>query len=112
MVNFLLQLDKSVAYLKDKKYERTAIHVAAYKGHDIVLKVLLEYLPDDWESVDGNGQNILHIAVMQDQKNLIGFLLSGILKFDIKNALLIQKDKDENTPLHLIAKFECYIPEL
>lgn len=113
LVGDLLNVDKSVAYLGDKKYKRTAIHVAAYKGHISVLSELLKYLPDAWESVDGNCQNILHIAVTQDQKDVIRFILSGlILKFDIKSTLFIQRDKEGDTPLHLIAKFGFYFPDL
>lgn len=108
LVKFLVDVDKSVAYEADKKHKRTAIHVAAYKGHDIVIQELLKYMPDGWESVDGNGQNILHIALKQHQRNLIEFILSK----DIKSSLLIQRDNQGNTPLHLIAKFGFYLTHL
>ncbi|KAL8107323.1 protein ACCELERATED CELL DEATH 6-like [Apium graveolens] len=104
----LVNADKPVAYYADKKYKRTAIHIASYKGHTVVLSELLKYLPDAWESVDGNSQNILHIAVKQKQKIVISFILSK----DMKTTLFSQRDIDGSTPLHLIAKLGYYTEEL
>lgn len=106
-VEFLINVDKSAVYLADKKHKRTAIHVAAYKGHMMVLEVLLKYMPDAWESADRNGQNILHISVMQNQKSVIEFILSNDT-----SGLASHRDSDGNTPLHLIGKFEIYFPFL
>ncbi|KAL1834543.1 hypothetical protein ACET3Z_004194 [Daucus carota] len=112
-VDFLLSwANINVAYIADKKYKKTAFHVAAYKGYTNVIEKFLEYLPDIVDSVDGNGQNILHIAIKQNQNFLLKFILSKTWKFDTLNTLMIQKDIEGNTPLHLIAKLGYYIPEL
>lgn len=112
-LEYLLSVDRSVAYQVDKKYKRTPLHVAAYKGHYFVLRILLKNLPDAWDHVDVNGQNIFHIALMQDKNDVIKLILSETMRrFDIKNTLFIQRDSQGNTPLHLIAKYKHYIPEL
>ncbi|XP_017242440.2 protein ACCELERATED CELL DEATH 6-like isoform X1 [Daucus carota subsp. sativus] len=107
---YLLSVNKSVAYLPDKILKRTALHVAAYKGKLEVMKEILNILPDAWESVDGNGHNILHIAVLQEQKSVIQFIVSG--DFEMKSSLLSQRDKFGCTPLHLIAERGLFFPEL
>nr|XP_017254916.1 PREDICTED: ankyrin repeat-containing protein At5g02620-like [Daucus carota subsp. sativus] len=111
-IGFLLGVNSNVAYLPDNKYKKTALHVAAYKGYHKVVEKLLEYLPDMWESVDGNGQNILHIAVQQYKKPLLKFILSKTRKFDTLNTLIIQRDQEGNTPFHLVAKLGYNVPEM
>ena len=111
-IGFLLGVNSNVAYLPDNKYKKTALHVAAYKGYHKVVEKLLEYLPDMWESVDGNGQNILHIAVQQYKKPLLKFVLSKTRKFDTLNTLIIQRDHEGNTPFHLVAKLGYNVPEM
>ncbi|WOH16483.1 hypothetical protein DCAR_0936038 [Daucus carota subsp. sativus] len=109
IVEDLVRVDKSVGYLV-ALFERTPLHVAAYEGNVNVMKKLLEYYPDTLDIVDSRGQNILHIAIWQDQKEVIRFILSqgreGI------TDLLIQRDKKGHTALHLIAKLGCYVEEL
>ncbi|KAL1834540.1 hypothetical protein ACET3Z_004191 [Daucus carota] len=90
----------------------TPLHVAAYKGYTKVIKKLLKYLPDIVDSVDGSGQNIFHIALKQNQDSLLKFILSKTWKFDTLNTLIIQKDKEGNTPLHLVGKLGYHIPGL
>ncbi|KAL8155106.1 hypothetical protein AgCh_000482 [Apium graveolens] len=101
---------KSVAYLEDREYKRTALHVVAYTGNLCVLERFVEYFPDSWEMIDGNGRNILHIAVEENRKKVIEFILSR--GFKASNNLLTKRDCNGNTPLHLITKFGCYVPEL
>ena len=111
-IGYLLGVNRYLAYLPDQKYKKTALHIAAYKGYHKVVEKLLEYLPDMWESVDGNGQNILHIAVQQYKKPLLKFILSKTRKFDTLNTLIIQRDQEGNTPFHLVAKLGYNVPEM
>ncbi|KAL1804306.1 hypothetical protein ACET3Z_032953 [Daucus carota] len=74
------------------------------------MEKLVEYFPDCWEMVDGNGQNILHIAVEQERKEVIRYILSQ--GCEAYSSLIIQRDKHGNTPLHLITKLGCYVKEL
>ncbi|KAK1400687.1 hypothetical protein POM88_000292 [Heracleum sosnowskyi] len=107
IVHDLVSVDKSVGYRTDKEHKRTPLHVAAYEGKLNVMKELKKYFPDSLETVDGNGQNILHIAAEKEREEVISFILS--LGFETCNNLLIQKDKNGNTPLHLLAKLsDCY----
>lgn len=110
VVEPLVGADKYVAYLKDTKYQRTALHIAAYQGNLSVMKKFVEFFPDSWEVADGNGRNILHIAIEENREKVISFILSR--GFEASNSLLTKRDKNGNTPLHLIAKLGCYVPEL
>ncbi|CAL5416331.1 unnamed protein product [Camellia sinensis] len=100
----LLNADKSVAYITDKDDKNTAIHLAASQGHVCVIEELIAHCMDCWEMVDGRGQNILHIAVKNQKKRAIQFILQ---KFPL-SSLINQKDVDRNTPLHLLAASDCY----
>lgn len=109
IVKRLVRIDKSVGYLVDTEHRRTPLHIAAYEGNLLVMKELVKYFPDSWDMVDGNFQNILHIGVQQRRLRVIRYILSS--GFEMRNKLLIQRDKEGNTPLHLIVKLSCYIPE-
>lgn len=110
VVEDLVSADKFVGYLPDYVLKRTALHLAANEEKVVVMRKRVEYYPDSLEIVDRNGHNILHIAVRQEQKEVIRFTLSLGCKA-IKN-LLIQENKKGNTPLHWIAKLGCYVKEL
>ncbi|CAL5395336.1 unnamed protein product [Camellia sinensis] len=96
----LLDSDKSIAYLiADQDDNKTALHVAASQGHVSVIQELISQCPDCWEMFNHKGQNILHVAVENEKKMVIKF----ILKNYSLSGLINQKDVDGNTPLHLIA---------
>ncbi|KAK9950352.1 hypothetical protein M0R45_005846 [Rubus argutus] len=96
----LLDCDKSVAYLRDKNDKKTALHIAASKGHKRVMKELISRCPDCCELVDRKGRNILHYVVENKR-----FGLEYIIQEHpwLSNILLNGKDNDGNTPLHLLA---------
>lgn len=100
---------QSVGYKLDKE-NRSAFHVAARVGAVPVMYELLKYYPDSWEIVDGMGRNVLHIAVEEEHEFVISYILSQ--GSTIGNSLLSQRDHKGNTPLHLIAKLACYVPEI
>ncbi|KAL8157555.1 uncharacterized protein LOC141714195 [Apium graveolens] len=101
--------NKSAGYKLDKE-KRTAFHIAARVGAVGVMDELLKYYPDSWEMVDGMGRNVLHIAVEEKDKWLIIFILSQ--GSTTGNSLFSQRDHKGNTPLHLIAKFAYFVPEI
>ncbi|KAI8012604.1 Ankyrin repeat-containing protein [Camellia lanceoleosa] len=96
----LLDVDKSIAYMiADKHDKKTALHVAASQGHVGVMKELRSQCPDCWEMVNDKGQNILHVAVQNENKKAVKFILEN----SQLSSLINHKDIDGNTPLHLAA---------
>lgn len=121
MVTQLLHFKKSLAYLITQDTEKkTALHIATSGGHVKVMELLITTCPDCCELLTGNGQNILHLAVMDKRKKVIDFILTRftwtryifrrfILKKYILTEMMVnnltnQKDMDGNTPLHLLAR--------
>nr|XP_017226247.1 PREDICTED: ankyrin repeat-containing protein At3g12360-like isoform X3 [Daucus carota subsp. sativus] len=102
--------DKYVAYHKDKMYGRTPLHIAAYTGNVGVMITFVHHFPDCWEITDGSGRNILHIAVEEDRKEVIDYIL--FRGFKASNNLLTKRDNSGNTPLHLITKLGIAVPRL
>ncbi|KAJ9701393.1 hypothetical protein PVL29_006650 [Vitis rotundifolia] len=94
---------KSVAYLGIKPDKRTALHIAAIRGHKDIVDLLLSYYPDCCEQVDDNGKNVLHFAMMKKQDNYPGmFLENDGLRV---RGLLNEGDAQGDTPLHLLASY-------
>ncbi|KAM7462649.1 hypothetical protein LguiA_030770 [Lonicera macranthoides] len=108
LVSSLLLLDKSVAYIMDYEYN-TAIYIAAIRGHVSVLKEIMSQCPDSWNMVGCNYQNILHMAVKHQQKNVIEYILK---ECPIIDSMINQKDVDGNTPLHLLCISNYSLPQL
>ncbi|KAH7844789.1 hypothetical protein Vadar_031688 [Vaccinium darrowii] len=104
----LLLVDKSIAYLPDRDEMKIALHIAAGGGHVKAMEEMLNHCPDCWETVDGRGQTILHLAVFFEKTNVIKFILKKPWFDNLVNC----KDVDGNTPLHLLVASSCYIPEL
>ncbi|KAA8548749.1 hypothetical protein F0562_000433 [Nyssa sinensis] len=101
MVKELLDVDQSVAYLRiaDNDEKNTALHIAASGGYEGIMTLLLTRCPDIWEMTNGKGQNILHIAIENEEQNVVKFILGKPWHTNLIN----QPDEEGNTPLHLFA---------
>ncbi|KAK2998739.1 hypothetical protein RJ639_024682, partial [Escallonia herrerae] len=105
----LLYKDRSSAYVADKDDKNTPLHMAASQGHLEVVKTIMSSCPDSGEMFNVRGQNVLHIAVEHEKKKVIEFIVRSC---PVINNLLVQKDVDGNTPLHVLAASDCLVPEL
>ncbi|CAL9001569.1 unnamed protein product [Prunus brigantina] len=99
IVEQLLQADRSSAYIVDKADKKTALHIAASRGHVGVMKQLISHCPDCCELVDQRGRNALHYALEKHQSQITTFVLKDSW---LSNILLNANDVDGNTPLHLL----------
>ncbi|KAH9324311.1 hypothetical protein KI387_004489, partial [Taxus chinensis] len=99
IVKELLRVDSSACYKFDGK-GMAPVHVAAVKGHASILEEILNYRPDCIELCDQkHKQNVLHLAVENEQSDVIRYLLRK--KRLEMSELINEPDKDGNTPLHL-----------
>ncbi|KAK9997403.1 hypothetical protein SO802_022089 [Lithocarpus litseifolius] len=106
----LLKIDRTIAYMKDAR-GMTALHIAAHRGHNLVMHCILEYCPDCCELVDERGWNALHFVVNSSSNwDVIG--AKYILKFYSLSNLLNEKDDHGNTPLHHHSKSLHYIKDV
>ncbi len=76
----MLDKDRDVAYMKDTK-GRTALHIAAQRGNDNIVSLIVSRCPDCCELVDNRGWNVLHFGI----KGAPHFRLEGII--EILNVL-------------------------
>ena len=107
----LLEVDRSIAYMKDAK-GMTALHIAAHQGHHWVMEEILEYFPDCYELVDERGWNALHFVVNSSSSNWDVIRVKYILKFYSLSNLLNEKDDHGNTPLRHYSKSLLYIKDV
>ncbi|KAJ9701422.1 hypothetical protein PVL29_006673 [Vitis rotundifolia] len=94
---------QSVAYLGVKYNEignRTALHIAASRGHVEIVKLLVSRFPDCCEKVDDEGNNVLHL-IMPEEKIFVTSGLSKIPQLRVRE-LMIQKNAEGKTPLELL----------
>ncbi|KAH9682250.1 ANK REP REGION domain-containing protein [Citrus sinensis] len=98
----LLDHDKSAAFIGDKDRNMTALHLAAARGHIMVVDRILSSCEDCCAEVDERGWNFLHFAMV----SLALLQSSGlVIKHPIvrNSRLLIAEDVNGNTPLHVVA---------
>ncbi|KAM3268267.1 hypothetical protein P3S67_031208 [Capsicum chacoense] len=76
----------------------TSIHIAANEGRLNTIRELLFHCPDSLEMLNSNGQNTLHVAIL-NYKTVVRFLLNS----KESHNLIDNPDNDGNTPLHLLA---------
>ncbi|RVW20269.1 Ankyrin repeat-containing protein [Vitis vinifera] len=103
--------DKSVTYLGIKDSKKTALHIAANRNHQDIVKLLLSRFPDCCEQVDDKGNNVLHYAIMSEQFLAAGGILSRNSLLRVRR-LINEKDAKGDTPLHLLASYQVYDPFL
>lgn len=109
-VRQMLLVDVSLAYIttddpkKINTDKKTALHIAAGAGHQDVVKLVISMCPDCCEMLNGRGQNILHLSVINEKRKVINFILES----SFVNSLINQKDMDGNTSLHLLAASDYY----
>ena len=97
-VRLLLEKSSSIALEHDMK-GRFPIHVAAKRGHVMVVKEFCEQKMLSLRGLTNNeGQNILHVAAKHGHEHVVKYILR-MTKLDVN-----QKDKNGNTPLHLSAQ--------
>jgi ankyrin repeat protein len=98
-VKVLLEYDASAAYIAETEKKRTALHIAAIRGHVDQMKEIVSRCPACCELVDNRGWNALHYVVAS--KDIEAF--EQCLKFPLLDRLKTKKDDNGNTPFHLIA---------
>nr|XP_048322547.1 ankyrin-3-like [Ziziphus jujuba var. spinosa] len=96
---FLKKGRKSLPFARNKE-GMSALHIAAKKGHNAVIKALMESCPEVCELLDNNGQTALHIAVESRKEMAVKFFLKQAMAFQ---DLINLKDNKGNTALHVAA---------
>ncbi|KAM3236676.1 ankyrin repeat-containing protein ITN1-like [Capsicum annuum] len=110
VVSDMLGWKKSLVYLPagiDNDWT-TAIHIAASEGDVYMINELLNHCPDCWDMLNSNNQNALHVAILNNQDEVVRFLLDS----DKCDRLVDEPDSYGNTPLHLLAASGNHVPEL
>ncbi|XP_049386870.1 ankyrin repeat-containing protein ITN1-like [Solanum stenotomum] len=106
----MLRRNKSLAYDQagSENEWTTAFHIAASEGHEAIIHELLIHCPDCWDMVNSNGQNALHVAILNDREMLVNTLFKFRFCYD---RLVDEADNEGNTPLHLLAAYGNHVPQ-
>ncbi|KAL6344367.1 hypothetical protein AAG906_039623 [Vitis piasezkii] len=102
VTQLLEKSDTYVVYLGVKNHgigNRTALHIAASRGHVEIVKLLVSHFPDCCEKVDDEGNNVLHL-IMPEKKIFLASGLSNIPWLRVR-GLTYEKNGKGKTPLHL-----------
>ncbi|KAM7507403.1 hypothetical protein LguiA_017856 [Lonicera macranthoides] len=105
----LLHVDPSTAYVANKYYSETALHIAAIRGHVVVMKEILLACPDCCSMVNIHGRNMLHLAIENNHKKVIEYIIE---ECPVIGSLINRKDVDGNAPSHLLELSICNVPKL
>nr|GEU83786.1 ankyrin repeat-containing protein [Tanacetum cinerariifolium] len=106
----LVDADPSILYEKIKEggINTSVVHIAASRGYCETVKVLMTHCPGCSELLDEKGNNIFHVAVENKQTEVIKFIYGDISYTRLVN----QKDKDGNTPIHLLMASDLEMMEV
>ncbi|XP_074342496.1 uncharacterized protein LOC141680069 [Apium graveolens] len=107
------QIQVGHQFVYKNKDVSTPFHVAAKKQYTLTVIRLMELWPtlsSAYIDVNNDGQNILHLAASQSKKKMIEGILKQCPK-KYKKQIVNEKDNDGNTPLHLLIKAGCFVPE-
>ena len=100
MMSFLLE-NGADARLVDKN-GTSALHIAAEKGKESIVKLLIEQGKVDVDCIGKSGRTALHVAAKNNYIKVAKLLLSAQAKLDITDA-------QGKTPLHASAELNCGI---
>ncbi|XP_031102024.1 protein ACCELERATED CELL DEATH 6-like [Ipomoea triloba] len=100
-VGMILEKKSSAAYIRAGKGDdwTTIFHIAARHGNIKTMKYISNRFPNCWTMINCKSQNVLHEAILSGRVNMIKYILKD-LQMD---NLVDQKDRDGNTPLHLLS---------
>ncbi|KAL3364348.1 hypothetical protein AABB24_013214 [Solanum stoloniferum] len=106
----MLGWKKSLAYLPagNENDWMTAFHIASSEGDVLMIYELLNHCPDCWEMLNSNGQNALHVALLNGHEMFV-YAFYG---YGICDSLVDEADNEGNTPLHLFAASGNHVPQM
>ncbi|KAJ8756194.1 hypothetical protein K2173_024741 [Erythroxylum novogranatense] len=105
IVKRLLKEDKSSACIPTTTEKMTAIHLAASRGKLSIMCELISSCPRCCELVDRKGWNVVHFAVISENKQVVDYVLSSPL---LRN-LINERNSEGNAPLHLLIDSGIYM---
>ncbi|KAJ9141387.1 hypothetical protein P3X46_031929 [Hevea brasiliensis] len=102
----LLDKDKSIANIATETLEMTALHVAAAKGNKHAMNEIISKCSDCCKFTSKDGKNVLHYAVYSKNEEV----LKAILENSSLISLIIKKDNNGSTPVHLFKGLGLPLP--
>lgn len=94
----------------------TPLHVAAENGKTSALIRLMQLCRSSactkiFTAVNKDGQNILHLAAAQNEKEMVQGILENCPE-QYRDVIMKQQDNNSNTPVHLLFSIGCFVPDL